>query len=150
MLKVIRLNLRDRYNPFSDEGCISEGNRLNFLLDYFEAAGHKDFYPIYTWLLKSYNFQRLDLKDVLDISITFLTGIKKALPELDKLFLKRHRAKIWYLEEWLKLAKGSHSVDKKIERLTVNIKDMWKGKLIKEDPARYLEKLIDTTLEEEE
>ena len=118
-------------------------------MDYSGAVDQKDFYSIYTWLLKSYKLQRLDQQGVLDISFKFITGFKAPLPEFHRLILKRHKIKEWSFEEWLKLVKDSYDYDNGKEIMSVRLKDLWDNVPIKENLMSFLKKIIETSIEED-
>ncbi len=54
IIEAIHIQVEEGFNPFTDEGHISENGNLCFVLDYSKAKDQKEFKPIYTWLMKSH------------------------------------------------------------------------------------------------
>jgi len=142
MRNSINIDLPKKMNPFTGSGKLSGNNNINFVLDYSGAVDQKDFYSIYTWLLKCYKLQRLNQQGALDISFKFITGYKKPLPEFHRLILRRHKIREWSFEDWLKLVKGPYVYDNGKETMTVRLKDLWDNVPIKENPMSFLKKII--------
>ncbi len=150
ILNVIRLKLKKDINPYTDKGNLSDTNNLYFVLDYSPAVDEKDFNPFYSWLLKSYKLQRLNQQDILNINIEFITGVKRSLPEFSRLSLKRHKAKEWSFEDWIKLVKDSYRFDgREKERLVIRLKDLWKNMPIKKNPIKFLEEITKAIIDED-
>jgi hypothetical protein len=144
MMDVIKISLDSEINPYCGEIRLLMNNKLEVILDYREVSKQKDFCIFYPWLLKSFKLQRLDLKGVFDVQITFLSEPRTKKGDLEQLKKNRRKERIWYLEKWLDMVRDDSNVldDGKAEKVIIRVNNLYEHKTIPVNPEGYLAKLL--------
>jgi hypothetical protein len=114
---------------------------IHITLDYSRVRD-PDFYIIYSWLIKSYMLQGLDLQGIIDVEITFLSKPRAGEGDMDRFKAARRKCNIWDFDNWIDFVRDSYTKDQGQEKLTITLSKLHAEQPLRVKPNKHLEKLI--------